>query len=53
MKENLRSKTFWTGIVMVGLGIYRSIEGDAENGMELIVEGIGLIFLRSAVRKSA
>ena len=47
----LGSKTFWTGIAMVGFGIYRLIttkgaEGTAELGL-----GLTGIFVRDAIAK--
>jgi hypothetical protein len=51
MKEyiNLSSMTFWTGIGMVGFGISLIVQGQQDEGISKIMEGLGLIFLRRAV----
>lgn len=49
MKPLYKSKTFWTGIGLVGYGVFQIVQGDQEQGIHSIMEGLGLIFLRSAV----
>lgn len=45
----LGSMTFWTGVSLVGFGIYTIVAGAPEQGAQKILEGLGLIFLRRAV----
>ena len=47
--STLRSKTFWLGMVCVGIGWY--LEFNGSNGTGLIIAGAGLIFGRDAVQK--
>jgi len=51
MTYPLNSKTFWVAIVCIGLGIYLVITGDKDNGMQLILLGLGLLGVRDAIRK--
>ena len=36
MKELLKSKSFWNGIAMVGLGAYQCFSGNKESGIASI-----------------
>lgn len=50
-KEMIRSKTFWTGIGSVVGGVLTVIEGNQQAGIQLIIGGLGMIFLRDAIAK--
>ena len=46
------SKTFWAGAGLVGFGLYTIFAvGDADAGIQQIMQGFGLMFLRHAVAK--
>lgn len=46
---NPASGTFWTGIGLVGFGIYTIITGNQQEGIQRVMEGLGLIFVRRAI----
>jgi hypothetical protein len=48
-KKLIFSKTFWTGVGLVGYGAVQVVQGDSEGGVRSIFEGFGLIFLRDAI----
>ena len=50
-KELLKTKTFWTGILSIALGIYLYVNGKTVEASQLIIIGLGLIGLRDAIRK--
>ena len=50
-KKTLKSKTFWLGIVLVAKGIIHVAQGDTQNGVEDIRNGMILIVARDAVSK--
>lgn len=51
-KELIKSKTFWAGAALVVTGIGTWIaDGDAAKGVQTILSGLGLIFLKQAVAK--
>jgi len=47
-----KSKTFWTGIGTVGYGVYLITAGDTGVGVQTVLGGLGIIFLRSGIDKS-
>lgn len=49
----LQTKTFWTGLGSVISGAGLIITGAKSDGLQLIFTGLGLIFLRSAIKKNA
>jgi len=52
MKELLKKKTTWAGLAIVVTGIGTIIaDGDTSRGLQLIFEGLALVFLRAAVAK--
>jgi len=48
-KRLFRSKTFWTGLGTIALGVYNITKGDVDTGVQLISTGAGMIFIRDAV----
>lgn len=51
-KELARQKTFWAGLALIVTGIGTLVaDGETAKGIETIIAGIGLIFLRQAVAK--
>jgi len=50
-KYPISSKTFWVAIVCIGLGVYLVVEGYKEEGLQLILLGLGLLGVRDAIRK--
>lgn len=49
---NPGSATFWSGIALVGFGVFLCATGEPQAGTSKILEGLGLIFLRRAVGAS-
>lgn len=49
MKNLFKTKTFWTGVGSVLSGVGFIITGSPSEGVTLIFQGFGMIFLRSAV----
>jgi len=47
----ISSKTFWVAIVCIGLGVYLVVKGYREEGLQLILLGLGLLGIRDAIRK--
>ena len=47
----ISSKTFWVAVVCIGLGVYLVVEGYKEEGLQLILLGLGLLGVRDAIRK--
>jgi hypothetical protein len=52
MKNLLTTKTFWAGVGSLIAGAGLIFTGDKTNGLLLISQGIGQIFLRSAILKN-
>jgi len=52
MRELIRTKTFWGGVGTIGYGIYLFLSGNPQEGIQNILIGLSVIFLRDAVRKS-
>ena len=46
----LKTKTFWSGVGLIAYGIVRLVSGDP-TGWESVITGLGVIFLRDAIRK--
>jgi len=51
IKTLLTSKTFWTGIATVIFGVATVINGNTDQGVQLISTGLIAIFLKHAVEK--
>lgn len=51
-KDLIKSKTFWTGIIMVASGVMAYLNGDQTQGINTALQGLGLVFLRHAVSKT-
>jgi hypothetical protein len=49
MKKIIRTKTFWTGIGTIALGVYQIVNGDVGNGIQSVSLGAGLIFIRDSI----
>ena len=47
----LKTKTFWTGLVTVATGIILVVYENKEQGLQTILGGLGLIFLRQGLVK--
>jgi len=50
-KYPINSKTFWVAVVCIVLGVYLVKIGDRNNGVQLILFGLGLLGIRDAIRK--
>ena len=44
-----KSKTFWSGMAAIVTGIGIGVAGDIPTGIQTVIGGLGLIFLRQAV----
>lgn len=51
IKDLFRSKTFWTGLAMVGYGAFHIATGNYDEGIQSVLNGLAFIFLRSAIGK--
>jgi hypothetical protein len=51
MKNLFKTKTFWAGLASIATGAGLLITGDKVNGLIFISQGLGQIFLRSALLK--
>lgn len=49
MKELIKTKTFWSGVGLIGLGIVNIASGNANEGIQNIIEGLAFIFLRHSL----
>lgn len=47
----IKTKTFWAGISGIAVGIGQITTGDVPGGLQSIVVGLGIIFLRDATAK--
>lgn len=47
----INTKTFWAGAGSVITGVGFIIIGNKAEGLQLIFNGLGLVFLRNALRK--
>lgn len=47
----LKQKTTWTGLAAVGTGAVLAYQGHINEGVQTIIGGLGLIFLREAINK--
>ena len=54
MKLQWRAKTTWAGfaLVVTGIGELISEGGDRTQGIIMVVNGLGLVFLREAIAKN-
>jgi len=43
------SITWWSGLAMLAYGITLVVQGDAENGVKNIVEGLAIVGIRAAI----
>lgn len=50
-QELLKSKTFWTGLGSVGYGVYLLIQGEVETGINAVIMGLSVMFIRDAISK--
>lgn len=49
LRDMLRTKTFWSGLSLVLYGGYQILEGDTSQGIQNVLTGLSIIFLRQAV----
>jgi len=50
-KGLMRTKTFWGGLGQVLYGIYLIANGNPQDGIQNVILGLSIIFLRDAIRK--
>lgn len=50
-KRLITKKTFWGGIALIGAGIASFVNGDTQEAIRTILEGVTVITLRDAIRK--
>lgn len=50
MKELVKTKTFWSGIAAIGLGVTQCVMGNTQDGIQSIIAGFSIIFIRSAIQ---
>ena len=51
MKIDLKQKSFWSGASLVAYGIVQMIIGEEMEGIQNILTGLSIIFLRDAIKK--
>jgi hypothetical protein len=44
------SRTTWTGVAMIGYGLGNIVSGNASEGIQEVLNGLAIIFLRSAIK---
>lgn len=47
----LTSKSFWAGLGLAAFGIVTIVQGDVEHGIQLILEGLGIMGIRQAIAR--
>jgi len=47
----IKGKTFWTKTLLIGLGIVSAYEWKMEETTQLVLTGLGFMWLRDATRK--
>lgn len=52
LKTLLKSKSFWTGVASIVAGIVYIINGDTDQGANMLSIGFTAIFLRNAIEKT-
>lgn len=52
MRDLLKTKTFWLGVLTIAGGFYELAFGDQNTGLSAIVAGLAMIFLRDAQLKT-
>jgi hypothetical protein len=52
MEGTIKSKTFWTSVVTVGVGVAKALGADVPPGAIEALVGLALVFLRIGVAKS-
>jgi len=50
-KKLIKTKSFWAGVAGVASGVGLIIAGNVANGVQTIIGGIAVIFLRDAISK--
>lgn len=50
-KDLLRTKTFWSGFSLVLYGVYLVSQGEVNEGVQNVLTGLSVVFLRQAVAK--
>ena len=51
LKRLITTKTFWTGAAAVATGIGLLVNKQTTEGIVVIINGLGLIFVRDAISK--
>ena len=51
IKELIKTKTFWLGISTIAGGVILCINKEYEKGIEGIIAGLAMIFVRDALTK--
>lgn len=49
--ELLYKKTTWAGLALAGQGVFEIVQGDFQTGLTKIIAGLGMVFMRDAIRK--
>lgn len=53
IKRNLKTKSFWLGVLSIAWGVYEMVSGNLDSGKAEIGAGLGLIFVRDAIAKQS
>jgi len=52
LKDTIKTKTFWTGLGLVAYGIVQIANNNLSEGINSILTGLSIIFLRDAITKT-
>lgn len=52
IKGLMKTKTFWGGLSSVLYGVYQIVEGNTQEGIQNIIMGLSIIFIRDAIKKA-
>jgi hypothetical protein len=49
IKRLLKQKSTWTGIAAIGAGVVLILNGNMDSGVQTIIGGLSVIFIREAI----
>lgn len=52
VKDTIKTKTFWSGLGLIAYGIIQITNNNPTEGINSILTGLSIIFLRDAIQKT-
>jgi hypothetical protein len=52
VKDTIKTKTFWSGLGLIAYGIVQITNGNQTEGINSVLTGLSIIFLRDAITKT-